>query len=234
VRFPWRYLIVAATLMAGALLLVACGGEGEEEAAGTGASSGGFEIRNTSDYVARRGTQPVLYVLGEVVNNTASNAAFVRINGTFLDAGGNVVETDFTYSCVEVLGPGDDSPFSIGLPDPSPDIAGYRLSVEGDATSEPVLSDLDISGVTTELVSLDGLETFHVRGLLTNNSNTTYDFVEVCCALYNAAGDVIRRSTSFAKPRMLAPGESGTFDCLRIVDGTPVASHRLWVRGARE
>ena len=232
-KLPWRFLTVVLAVVAGSLLLAACG-DGEEEAGGTGASSGGFEIRNTGDYVARRGTQPVLYVLGEVVNNTASNADFVRINATFLDAGDDVVETDFTYSCVEVLGPGDDSPFSIGLADPSPDIVGYRLSVEGDASSDPVLSELDISDVTTELVSLDGLETFHVRGLLTNNSNVTYDFAEVCCALYDAAGDVIRSSTSFAKPRMLAPGEAGTFDCLRIVDGTPVASHRLWVGGGRE
>jgi hypothetical protein len=187
-----------------------------------------FTVRKTSDYMgASTGT---LHVVGEVVNNDSSDAEYVEITGTFFDQAGNVLASDFTYSCLDVIPAGGDSPFHMLVLDAPPGIVRYTLQVQGEAAGQPPPLGLDISGVTTDLTEWG---TFHVLGLVTNNSQTTYQYVRICAALYDSAGNVIRSDSTYTQLDSLAPGQSSSFDCLEI-DAPPVASNRLWVQGSPE
>ncbi len=188
------------------------------------AEAGGFSARKTSDYVSGTGS---LQVVGEVVNANAFDAEFVKIVGTFFDAAGNVIATDFTYSCLDTIPAGGDSPFDLSVLDPPPGIARYSLQVQGEPSAEPPPSGLQISGVTTNVSELGS---YHVIGLVTNNSGVTYEFVKICGALYNGGGDVVRAGFTYSELDTLGPGQSSSFDYMEM-DAPQVASHRLWVQG---
>jgi len=190
--------------------------------------AGGFSVSKTSDYISITGS---LWVVGEVKNNNAFNAEFVKIEGTFFDAADRVVASEYSYSCLDIIPPGGDSPFDILLWDPPANIARYTLRAYDRPADELPPSGLDISGVSTRL-SPSGY--YHVTGLITNNSSDTYEFVRICGALYDSAGNVIRTDYTYIGPDTLAPGESASFDWSESVDSTPVASYRLWADGERQ
>jgi hypothetical protein len=56
-----------------------------------------------------------LHVVGEVKNNSASTARFVKIIGTFYDINNQVVATDFAYTNPTDIGSGATAPFEILL-----------------------------------------------------------------------------------------------------------------------
>lgn len=189
--------------------------------------AGGFSVSKTSDYISITGS---LWVVGEVKNNNAFNAEFVKIEATFFDAADRVVASEYSYSCLDIIPPGGDSPFDILLWDPPANIARYTLQAYDEPAREPPPSGLDISGVSTRL---SGAGYYHVTGLITNNSSDTYEFVGVCGALYDSAGRVFRTGHTYIGPDTLAPGQSASFDFSESVDSTPVASYRLWVDAER-
>ena len=165
-------------------------------------------------------------MVGEVKNGASTPVEFVRINAGFYDSAGNVVASDSGYACLDVIPAGGDAPFYILVLDPPSNIARYTLQVDGRATSKQAATGLELSGISTRTDSSGDL---HVSGQVTNRSTVTYRFVEICAAYYNAAGDVIRTDSSYARPDTLTPSQSGTFEVED--DGEGVATHRLWVEG---
>ena len=53
------------------------------------------------------------YIYGEVRNDTGINVRFVEIVATLYNDQGTVVQTDFTYTDLDTLAPGQTSPFEI-------------------------------------------------------------------------------------------------------------------------
>jgi hypothetical protein len=71
-----------------------------------------FKILSSNDFIDSIG---YLHVVGEVQNNTPTNAQFVKITGTFYDSSDNVVGTDFTYTDPSDIGSGQKAPFELLL-----------------------------------------------------------------------------------------------------------------------
>jgi hypothetical protein len=69
-------------------------------------------IKSSSDFIDSIGS---LHVVGEVKNNTPTNAQFVKITGTFYDTNNKVVATDFTYTNPSDIGSGQKAPFELLL-----------------------------------------------------------------------------------------------------------------------
>lgn len=185
-------------------------------------AAAGFSVLNTSDYVSITGT---LHVVGEVRNNNPFDALFVQIEATFFDTADRVVATEDGFACVTIIPAGGDSPFHILLSDPPANIARYTLRAYDEPASEPPLSGLDISVVSTYTTWIGA---YHVTGLITNNSSDTYHWVEVCGAFYDSGGKVIRAGFDVLLEDVFSPGESASFDFFQLVDSTQVASYRLW------
>ena len=73
-----------------------------------------------------------LHVVGLVVNQSDAPAEFVKIVGIFYTADGTVVRSDFTYTDLDIVAPGESTSFDlIVLEGASAGIARYSLKVEG-------------------------------------------------------------------------------------------------------
>lgn len=71
-----------------------------------------FKILSSNDFIDSIG---YLHVVGEVQNNTPTNAQFVKVTGTFYDTNNQVVATDFTYTNPSDIGSGQKAPFELTL-----------------------------------------------------------------------------------------------------------------------
>ena len=49
--------------------------------------------------------------VGEVVNNTSTNESLVQLNLGFYNSSGTLLGTDFAFTSLDVLAPGEKSPF---------------------------------------------------------------------------------------------------------------------------
>ncbi len=148
-----------------------------------------------------------LYIVGEVLNNTASNVEFVRINATLRDLSGNVVDSDYTYSDIGILTPGMKSPFNVIFFDP-PQWATYDLVVTWSTTSSyPYPLEL-----LNSTFYFDSYDAFHVAGEIRNQYSVDRTYVEAYLTLYDASGTVIGVGSAFTNPYDLTPGLTASFD----------------------
>ena len=60
-------------------------------------------------------TNGILHVIGEVINESNQTARFVEVVATFYDQNNQVIGTDYTYTALSELSPGQKSPFEISL-----------------------------------------------------------------------------------------------------------------------
>src|SRR4030042_6324036 len=74
------------------------------------AAASGVEFGTHSSY---RDTSGYLHVVGEVINNSGNNVKFVKVVATYYDQYGVVIRTEFTYTELDILVPGQKSPFDI-------------------------------------------------------------------------------------------------------------------------
>jgi hypothetical protein len=72
------------------------------------------------------------HMVGQVENVGETDCEYVKVVAAFYDADGNVVETDFTYTGLDVVPAGGKSPFELSCEVPAFD--HYALWVEGDPT----------------------------------------------------------------------------------------------------
>lgn len=192
----------------------------------TTAPSGVFVLGNHSTYVD---SIDYLHIVGEVENNTGQTRQFVKITANFFDANQQLIDTDFTYTSLDELRPGERTCFHLLLEQP-PGWASYQF--EGVTSSVytgafPVLTVLGDSG------SLGQFNTYRIIGQVRNDGTTQVKFVQPVATLYNAGGAVIGCDFTFVSSTDLDPGQSSAFDMQ--VSGrqtyTDVAGYRLQVDG---
>jgi hypothetical protein len=172
-----------------------------------------------------------LLIVGEILNNTGSNVGSIQISGTLRDTNGNVVDSDYTFSDIDVLTPGMKSPFSIFFLDP-PSWATYDLFVTWDTTSDQPHS-LEILNHTSYFDSYDA---YHVVGEIRNQYAENRTYIEAYVTLYDVNGKVIGVDSSYTNPHDLAHGQTASFDTeIYFWKGKPdrnqVATYSLQVIG---
>lgn len=70
------------------------------------------------------------HISGQVRNDSGVPAQFVKVIATFYGADGTVVDTDFTYTKLDTLQPGQVSPFEL-ITQPSTSAVNFKLQVQG-------------------------------------------------------------------------------------------------------
>lgn len=71
-----------------------------------------------------------LHVRGEVKNTGTTQAEYVKLIVTLYNTDGKVVGTDYTYTSLDIVQPGETSPFETGT-DHWPDFDHYEIQVQG-------------------------------------------------------------------------------------------------------
>src|SRR5438067_412728 len=67
-----------------------------------------IQLLSTAEYAGCCGYR---YVVGEVQNVGSENAEYVRLNFEYRSSSNQLLATDYTYSRVDKLAPGEKSPF---------------------------------------------------------------------------------------------------------------------------
>jgi hypothetical protein len=175
-------------------------------------SGGVISILSSSSYTDLNEDDETNYhIVGEVKNNSPIDSmSNVKIVSTFYDSSGKIVDTDFTYTNVDVLRPGEKASFNIILndADQSQKIDSYKLSVSADKT-EALPAALKLSVGERHLD--DNTGTYHIVGEVTNQGSGKATFVKVSGAFYNSSNAIVAADFTYTGPQDLEPGQTAPF-----------------------
>jgi len=158
---------------------------------------------NTSSYVV----YDYFHIVGEVINDTGYDMEFVKIVATIYDEGGNFLNSDYTYTNLDILPAGRKACFDMGM-EANPLYHKYELAVESrraDTESQPEI-ELLAHTPSTEY------DWFHVKGEVQNIGDRSAEFVNIIGTFYDAAGTVIACDYTYTQLDVLAPGQKSPFD----------------------
>ena len=149
-------------------------------------------------------------VVGEVQNTGDRALRFVKITTTFYDSAGVVIATDFTYTMIDRLHPGQKSPFEVTLLDKtqSSKVHDYELGVTYEQYgSLPVGLE-----ILSHSKNKDAVGFLHVVGEIKNIGDVDAHSVKVAVTFYDSAGKIVAVSFGFTDPMDLTPGQKAPFE----------------------
>ena len=156
------------------------------------------------------------YIVGEVRNDLSDVVKFVQIVGRFYDSSGLLIDTDFTYTDLDYLRPGEKSPFRLIISDESvvQRINSYTLDVNWD----PVFAIPSAVTEATVLTIVQGEQRtndfgwYQIVGEVRNGGSEATEFVKVVATFYDETGQVINTDFTYTDPSDLAAGQSAPFE----------------------
>lgn len=152
-----------------------------------------------------------LHVVGEVKNNTADWVEFVRISANLYSSSGQLLETDFTYTYLDKVPPGEKTCFHLIMENP----AGWsylefeRPTFWDNANNSPPIT---VYNVTASYIPTYGW--YEILGLAKNETAERALFVSPVGTLYNASGRVIGCDYTYVNSTDLDPGQTSAFELL--------------------
>ena len=154
--------------------------------------------------------------IGIIRNQSTSNVRFVQLTVNYYNTQDQLVATETTYSELEIIAPGEASPFRFLFIDFPDDADEFELVYEWDRTDEQ-----PIRGLTVNQVSLDKDRfSTNLIGEVTNTSALNLEFVEAIYSCRNSAGELVDAGSNYVEADVLAPGTSSTFDAYLFADDT--------------
>jgi hypothetical protein len=148
-------------------------------------------------------------IVGEVRNDLQMNVGKVLVTAAFYNASGDVIEQASTSTMMDILLPGQRSPFALILPRPV-DLWEYSLRITARPTLEQPLAGLE---VVQSHAYEDEVGFYHVTGEVENSGQRTADRVQVIVTLYDKWGKIVNAGFVYSEPRRVRPGEKAAFDC---------------------
>jgi len=148
-------------------------------------------------------------IVGEVRNDLQMNVGKVLVTATFYNASGDVIEEASNSTMIDILLPGQRSPFALILPKPV-DLWEYSLRITARPTLEQPLAGLE---VVQSHAYEDEVGLYHVTGEVENTGQRATDRVQVIVTLYDKWGKIVNAGFVFSEPQRVRPGEKATFDC---------------------
>ena len=151
-----------------------------------------------------------LTIAGEVRNDSNLDAGETEITVTFYNKAGTAIKTAQGETMLDVIPPGETSPFLITLPRPA-GMASHSLR----ATARPVSPELRAQLSTIEVRRFeDDAGFFHIKGVVENVGNITAKRAKISAVIYGRDGRVINVGFASTQPPTLAPGERATYDVI--------------------
>ena len=147
-------------------------------------------------------------LVGEVQNNTSRNAERVNIVATFYDSTGRVVATANTYADVDIMRPGQRSPFRTFY-DLSSVPARHSIQVQWQGTDKQPIDNIPIlsSGNRSHTAT-----TQRVFGEVRNDSGVALRNVSVLITGFSASGQVVAVQDTYGDIDNLSPGAVTPFE----------------------
>lgn len=151
-----------------------------------------------------------LTIAGEVRNDSNLDVGHTDITVTFYDTTGTIISTATGETLLDILPPGETSPFLITLTQPE-GLASYSLR----AVARPVTPKLSAQLVVVEVRRFeDEAGFFHVKGVVENVGSTVAKRTKVAAIIYGRDRGVINVGFTYVTPPTLAPGEQAAYDVI--------------------
>ena len=148
----------------------------------------------------------ILYVVGEVVNDTSVPVYSVKVEGVFYDSAGGVVASRFTYSYLDRTAPSQRNPFKLSVYTGAETIDTFELALSWRESS--ILDYDDVTVLSQDVRDYYGVE---VYGEVRNDHEREMRGVEVAVTFYDAAGEVVDVDRAYASTTTLAPGATSQY-----------------------
>lgn len=151
-----------------------------------------------------------LNIVGEVRNDSNVDVGQSDIAITFYDTSGAIVGTANGETILEVIPPGEISPFLITLSRP-PGMVSYSVR----AVARPVTPRLNAQLSVVEVKRYeDDAGFFHVKGVVANTGSVEIKRAKVVAVIYGRGGAVINVGFTYLSPPTLAPGERASYEVI--------------------
>ena len=147
-------------------------------------------------------------MVGIAKNTGNANINYVKISGTFYDSNNNVVDTDFTYTMLDILKPDQKSPFKIMLSEPD-GYDHYSLSISFSETSDNPYAGLEIQGVTDRT---DAYGYYYIDGNVQNTGSVDVTYVKLVAIIYDSSGKIIDADFTYTDPSDISAGGTESFE----------------------
>jgi hypothetical protein len=179
------------------------------------------------------GVSKYYYIVGEVQNNERSNIKDVMITAT-LYYENKVVVTGFTYSMIDILLPGQKSPFEISFEYNGP-VDYYSLNTSYILTPEIPYRNFALQVIDAET---DDLGYYRLTGEVNNTGTQVVYWAKVVATFYDRSGKVVMVDFRYVNPlNPSAPFNPGTvlpFNLSTIPQKITPASYAIQVQGKVE
>ena len=138
-------------------------------------------------YAAYHDSTGSLIVVGEIRNSLSSNVSSVKIVASFYDADQNLIGSGESYATMDIVRPGQKSPFRLYAKQKEISPASSKLVALYRFTETEPFTELSILSHETGY----RYGHHHITGQVKNEGSTTAKSVKVVCTYYDAAGMVI-------------------------------------------
>jgi len=172
------------------------------------------------------------WMLGSVTNQNAEPVERIAVEATLLDEDGRVLARGQAAATLEVVAPGEKSPFAVLFRSVDGPFSTYRVEV----LSADVLQHQGRFYLDFAIPSHGGKEAaagaLEVSGTVAN----TGDAIAACSVVlvaYDAAGRIVAVREIATDPPILGPGEEGAFRDLVVSLGEPIARYTVQAQGER-
>jgi hypothetical protein len=176
-------------------------------------ASDGVSILSSSQFSSDFGST---YIVGEVRNNLADVVNYVQIVGRFYDSSGLLIDTDFTYTALDYLRPGEKSPFKLIITDESvaQRINNYTLTVNWEPVNAvpSAVDEATVLRIEQGEQRINDFGWYEIVGEVVNGGSENTEFVKVIATFYGEAGQVIDTDFTYTDPSDLAAGQSAPFE----------------------
>jgi len=148
-----------------------------------------------------------LYLIGNVKNVSDTAISWVGVSVALFDANDQVLNVSYNFTMLDIIPPGESTPFSINLTNNWQGTARYELFVNGseDVLPEPVV----------ELASSNSYQDesgwCYTEGEVKNIGSEPLDFITVVVGFYDASNNLVGTGWTFADSDSLAPGAIAPF-----------------------
>lgn len=183
-------------------------------------------LPNHSHYV---GSDGLLHIVGEVLNNTTAYIASVTIAVSLFSSGGHEVETELGFTWLDNLPSGEKTCFDAALSQTT-GWAYYEFAQPSFSQGRP-LPNLTILNAAGSILPYMGW--YQLTGQVRNEQGTRVDYIACVGTLYNAEGKVV--GCDFSPIGSLQHTETRSFTILFAGRNySDVASYRVQADGEPE
>lgn len=178
-------------------------------------------IPSTREWTSSIGS---LWLAGEVQNTTASTLEYVKLVITLYDPSGTVVNVDYCYAYIDLLLPGQKSPFKTVFSSGPVEYASRSISSDAETSTDepPNLRSINV----THYIGQWGWP--HFAGQVQNDGGTESRSVQAIVTLYDDAGRIVNCDYDYTDPSTIPGGSAAAFEVIFTSDFEGWSSYALY------